>query len=123
MSRLRLSTKQSRRFLRDLERRASPPSFESPLSGLRYAKPLPVSVVECGVPPVRPEKWRACMERRFTSGRTARWWPRSHRCLTSVTGLGASRSTRAGCDGDVTNSDWRSSIVPWCAWEGAWQAL
>jgi hypothetical protein len=27
---------------------------------------LPVSVVECGVPPVLPEKWRACTERRFT---------------------------------------------------------
>ena len=65
----------------------------------------PVSVAGCGVPHVLPERWRVCTERRFTFGKTARSWPRSHRCLTSVIDRGAPWSTRASCDGGVTNSD------------------
>jgi hypothetical protein len=74
-------------------------------------------------PPKKPETFAAGVGRGMRrAARTARevarmhgtpiyvWedvksWPKSHRCLTSVIDRGAPRSTRASCDGGVTNSD------------------
>ena len=55
-------------------------------------------VVECGVPPERPEKWHVCTERQFTFGKTERSWRKSRKCSISAAVHVRGRTPSTGID-------------------------